>query len=96
MGYNWGSQTLIRTCVQQTHCPEKNVYKHEATHADSKKFREHSCTYVVQIQPLAHTAEFCASPMDNSTTFSILKLGTLHGNQHFSWLVPGWFVYLLE
>ena len=33
-------------------------------------------------------AELCASPTDSSTAFSILKLGTFHGNQHFS-PVPG-------
>ena len=59
-------------------------------------FHEQPCTYVAEIQPLTHTAELCASPTDNSTTFSILELGTLSGNQQSSWLVPGWFVYLLE
>ena len=28
------------------------------------------------------TGEFCASLTDNSTTFGILELGTLHGNQY--------------
>ena len=73
--------------MQQTHCPEFFFYKHEATHADSNFFHEQSCTYVAEIQPLTHTAEFCASPTDNSTTFSILELGTLSGNQQSSWLV---------
>ena len=55
---------------------------------EKKRFKEQSCTYLVKILPLVPAAEFCVCPVDNSTTFSILKLGTLHGNQHFS-LVPG-------
>lgn len=31
------------------------------------------------------TAELCASPVDNGTTFNILELGTLHSNQHIHW-----------
>ena len=50
--------------------------------------KEQSCTYLVKILLLAPTAEFCASLVDNGITFSILKLGTLHGSQHFS-PVPG-------
>ena len=69
---------------------------------------EQSCTDLAEILPPAPTAQFCASPVDNSTTFSILQLGILHGNQYFSPLpgyisafcqylqIPGWFVYLLE
>ena len=55
-----------------------------------------SCTYLVEILPLVHTAELCASLTDNtvsSTTFNILELGTIRdiaiGNQHFL-PVPGW------
>lgn len=40
-------------------------------------FKEQPCTYVVEILPLVPTAKFCTSPVDNSTTFVILKLGTL-------------------
>ena len=46
-------------------------------------FKEPSCTYVAEL-----TAEFCARPMDNSTTFGILELWPIHGNHHFS-PVPG-------
>ena len=51
-------------------------------------FKEKSCTYPVKILLLVPIADFCAKLMDNSTAFGIIKLGTLHGNQHFS-LVPG-------
>ena len=43
----------------------------------------HTYLPVAEILPLTPTAELCASLMDNSTTFGILELGALHGNQHF-------------
>ena len=61
-------------------------------------YNKQSCTYLVEILPLPHTAELCAtaSLMDNtvnSTTFNILELGTIRdiaiGNQHFL-PVSGW------
>ena len=50
--------------------------------------KEQSCIYIVEIQLFVPTAELCASLMDKSTTFGMLELGTLHGNQNFS-PVPG-------
>ena len=54
----------------------------------NNELSEQCCTYLVEILPLTPTAEFCASPTDNSTIFGILVLGPIHGNQHFS-PVPG-------
>jgi len=51
-------------------------------------FKEPFCTYVGELTHLELTAEFCARPMDNGTTFSILELWPIHGNHHFS-PVPG-------
>ena len=65
-----------------------NTFKNSLTENTDLKKEEQSCTCVVEIQPLVPMAEFCACLMDTSTTFGILKLGTLHSNQHFS-LVPG-------
>ena len=47
--------------------------------------KEQSCTYLFKILPLAPTAEFSASQMDNSASFSVsLNLRPIHGNQNFS------------
>ena len=62
--------------------------KHNTKHTDSNFFKEVSCTYLVEILPIVPAAELCASLVDNSTTFGIPELATLHGNQRFS-LVPG-------
>ena len=43
-------------------------------------FLKNNPAILVKILPLAPIAEFCASPMDNSTTFGIFELGTLHGS----------------
>ena len=55
--------------------------KHDAVHADTSDsdffFKEQSCIYIVEILPLVPTVKFCTSPMDNSTTLVILKLGTV-------------------
>jgi len=75
---------LFTTCVQQRQYLEKNAYEPYTTFSRTTL---HLCTflfYLVEILPLAHIAEFCASPMNNSTTFRILELGIGHGNQHFS------------
>ena len=47
-------------------------------------FKEQYYTYLVQIAPVAPTAEFSAHPTDNSTTSGILLLVTLLGNHHLS------------
>ena len=44
-------------------------------------FFKQSCTYLVRLLPLTSTAEFCASLMNDSISFGILELGTVHGNQ---------------
>ena len=51
--------------------------------AERFKKKDQSCTYLVKILPPTLAAEFCASLMDYSTTFGILKLGTLHGQSTF-------------
>jgi len=62
--------------------------KHDVKKTLTVIFFKQSCTYLVKILLLMPAAEFSASPVDKSTAFGILELGTLHGNQHFS-LVPG-------
>ena len=84
------SQTLAYSkrsvLIEKMHTTELDT-SHTDSRFKKKCFKKQSCTYLVKILPLVPAAEFCVCPMDNSTTFSILKLGTLHGNQHFS-LVP--------
>ena len=63
------------------------ITKHDATHPDSDFFVQKNPVPMVEILPVVPTAKFCASSMDNN---SILNLGTLQGNQHFS-QVPVWF-----
>ena len=66
--------------------------KHDAKLTEHNFFKEQSCIHLVKILPQEPTAEFCASPVDNtffnSTTLGTIKLGILHCNQHFS-PVPG-------
>ena len=68
--------------------------KYDVTHTHSILFlffKEQSCAYLVELLPLMPAAEFCASLTNNSTTFSIFKFGTFHGNQHFHpCLVKSW------
>ena len=69
-------------------CTQPNLWPHTMT---AIIFLSAICTYVDEIYPLVPTVNFCTSPTDNiktnkSTTLSILKLGTLRGNQHFHWL----------
>ena len=84
-----GSQTLFLTCIQQMQCQcvQPKMMLNTFTSQWQYFFYEQSRTYLLKILALAPIAEFCASPTDNSSTFCILELGTLHGSQHFS-LVP--------
>ena len=53
-GVHQGSQITFRTCIQQMRCLEKNAYKPDAMHTDSKKnFKEEFCIYLVKILPHA-------------------------------------------
>ena len=53
-------------------CLEKMcTAKHDAAHTDSDFIR----TLLDQLSPHVLTVEFCASLMDNNTTFGILELG---------------------
>ena len=96
--FHQGSPTLFRTCVQQKQClgerKQQNkmpTTKHDANHTDSNKQtttttreREQSCTYLVKFLPLAPTAEVCASPTNNNTTFDILDRDTQPWQSTFS------------
>ena len=66
-------------------------------------FKDQSCTYLVKILPPTLAAEFCVRPMDYiySTTFGILKLGTLHGQStlpisHRRLVRPPFTYYLID
>ena len=53
------------------------------THTDSDffifLFYEQSYAYLGELLPFVPTAEFCANPIDNSTTFGILEPGIFYG-----------------
>ena len=62
------------------HCLENmHTTKSDATQTTAV-FVKQSCTYLLKILPLTPTAKFCWA----CTTFTILKLGTIHGKlEHF-------------
>ena len=69
---NKGSQTLMRTCKQQTqHLEKKCVQANMTLHKPTAIFKEQARMSVVQLLPVAHTAEFCTTSLMNySTSFS--------------------------
>ena len=79
---NQQQQTLLKTCVQQTKDLEKKkkkkkmrAIKQYASKTDSNFLR-----------PILHLPSWNSLGLmgnTNSTTFGVLKLGTLHGNQYF-------------
>ena len=106
---------LYKITNKHTHIIKNNnikilLFAHHAcmhTDTDTHTHTHTHKTYLVKILHLTPTAEFCASPMDNSTTFSILKLGPsmaitmVHGclvRSAFCWYshIPSCFVYLPE
>ena len=65
-------------------------FLYNQTWREKQFFKAQYCTYLVNIFPLVPTVQLTyivTSLMDNSTTLGILKLGTLHGSQHYL-LVP--------
>ena len=104
-----GLQTPFRTCVQQMQCLEKmHTTQHDMKHNDSNYFKNNPALILLKFRLSCLLQNSVQARRINSTTFCILKLGTLHKNQHFSQVpgkisdchryfqIPGWLVYLLE
>ena len=79
---------FLELVIQQWQCVGKKMRTTKRDTVAVIFHQEQSGTDLAERQPLVPTAELCASPVDNCTTFSVLKLGTLHSNPHVS-LVPG-------
>ena len=74
---NWTLSGVANTFYNLRTGNTVNVMMHTAKHGI---FKEQSCSYLLELLLLMPTAEFCASPRDNSTAFGTLELGTLHGS----------------
>ena len=63
-------------------CVQSNMRLHILMTLSSSFFKQQSCVYVAEIQPLVPTAVLCTILMDNSTAFGILEPGILQGNKN--------------